>query len=163
MIQQVSEGLQVKLDVPHTKGMEVPIKPTDNLETEIIKKEEIPEIPKKEKPKEEPKKKAIVLPKITEEIKGNLGKIIDDIKDKKEARLLNEKFRRISSCSAADLEHKLREFSSDKLFAIAVDQELNDTIKDLAKERGASILVVRSSNGIKDSQIHVLNYQELNK
>ncbi|HOZ35676.1 MAG TPA: DNA primase DnaG [archaeon] len=160
LIQQVSEGLQVKLDVPHTKGMEAPIKPIDNLETEITKKEEIP---KKEKPKEELKKKAIVLPKITDEIKENLGKIIDDIKDKKEARLLNEKFRRISSCSAADLEHKLREFSSDKLFAIAVDQELNDTIKDLAKERGASILVVRNSNGIKDSQIHVLTYQELNK
>jgi len=88
---------------------------------------------------------------------------LETLRTKKEARLLNEKFRRISSCSATDLENKLREFTSDKLFAIAVDQELNDTIKDLAKERGASILVVKNSNGIKDSQIHVLTYQELNK
>jgi DNA primase len=163
LIQQVSEGMQVKLDVPHTKGMEAPNKPLDDVKPEITKKEEIQEIPKKEKPKEEPKKKAIVLPKITDDMKASLSKIIGDIKDKKEARLLNEKFRRISSCSATDLENKLREFTSDKLFAIAVDQELNDTIKDLAKERGASILVVKNSNGIKDSQIHVLTYQELNK
>ena len=163
LIQQVSEGMQVKLDVPHTKGMEAPNKPIDDVKPEITKKEEIQEIPKKEKPKEEPKKKAIVLPKITDDMKASLSKIIGDIKDKKEARLLNEKFRRISSCSATDLENKLREFTSDKLFAIAVDQELNDTIKDLAKERGASILVVKNSNGIKDSQIHVLTYQELNK
>lgn len=163
LIQQVSEGMQVKLDVPHTKGMEAPNKPIDDVKPEISKKEEIQEIPKKEKPKEEPKKKAIVLPKITDDMKASLSKIIGDIKDKKEARLLNEKFRRISSCSATDLENKLREFTSDKLFAIAVDQELNDTIKDLAKERGASILVVKNSNGIKDSQIHVLTYQELNK
>lgn len=163
LIQQVSEGMQVKLDVPHTKGMEAPNKPLDDVKPEITKKEEIQEIPKKEKPKEESKKKAIVLPKITDDMKASLSKIIGDIKDKKEARLLNEKFRRISSCSATDLENKLREFTSDKLFAIAVDQELNDTIKDLAKERGASILVVKNSNGIKDSQIHVLTYQELNK
>lgn len=162
LIQQVSEGLQVKLDVPHTKGMEAPNKPIE-IKPETKKKEETQEMVKKEKPKEEPKKKVTALPKITDDMKASLSKIIGDIKDKKEARLLNEKFRRISSCSAADLENKLKEFTSDKLFAIAVDQELNDTIKDLAKERGASILVVKSSNGIKDSQIHVLTYQELNK
>ncbi len=111
--------------------------------------------------KEESKPKQVTLPKITDEIKQNLSKIIAEIKDKNEARFLNEKFRRISSCLANDVEHKLREFESDKLFAIAVDSELNDMIKELAKEKGASILVVRSSNGVKDSQIHVLTYQEL--
>ncbi|MFA5746097.1 MAG: toprim domain-containing protein [archaeon] len=189
-----AENLQVKLDVPHTRGMEVPnkvmdtskIQPAEQIqETRVISKttisksdssvkqdivKKITEIIEKkqieEKPiiKEEPKKKVIApLSKITDEIKTNLGKIVDDIKDKKEARLLNEKFRRISSCSAADLEHKLRDFTSDKLFAIAVDQDMNDTIKDLAKEKGAKIIVVRNSNGVKDSQIHVLTYQEINK
>ncbi len=160
ILSSMSEGLQVKLDLPHTRGMEAPnttIEPTD-----VFVNKEIQEVQRIEK-KEESKKKQIVLPKITEEIKTNLGKIVDDIKDKKEARLLNEKFRRISSCGATDLEHKLKDFTSDKLFAIAVDQELNDTIKSLAKEKGASILVVRGSAGIKDSQIHVLTYQELNK
>ena len=166
ILSSLSEGMQVKLDLPHAKGMEAPSKIIQS--TEIITSKEVfeePKIEKKEKIKEEPKpkKKEIVLPKITDEIKANLGKIIDDIKDKKEARLLNEKFRRISSCSAADLEHKLRDFNSDKLFAIAVDQDVNDTIKDLAKEKGAVILVVRNASDIKDSQIHVLTYQELNK
>jgi len=86
LIQQVSEGMQVKLDVPHTKGMEAPNKPIDDVKPEITKKEEIQEIPKKEKPKEEPKKKAIVLPKITDDMKASLSKIIGDIKDKKRSK-----------------------------------------------------------------------------
>ena len=113
---------------------------------------------------EETKKKQIVLPKITDQLKQSLSKIIDEIKDKKETRLLNEKFRRISSsCSVADLEQKLKDFKSDKLFAIAVDSEYSDSIKDLAKEKGAKILVFSNTSGIKDSSIHVLNYQELGK
>jgi len=142
---KIAEIVEKKVSEPEVK-----------IEKPVEKKEEI-------KPKEEPKKKPIVLPKITDEIKQNLSKIIDDIKDKSEARLLNEKFRRISSCSASDLEHKLRDFTSDKLFAIAVDSDLNDTIKDLAKEKGARILVVKNSTGVKDSQIHLMNYQELGK
>ena len=136
------------------------------VEKKIIepeKKEEKPIVKEEVKPKEEPKKKQIVLPKITDDIKHNLSKIVDEIKDKKEARLLNEKFRRISSCTAVDLEHKLRDFTSDKLFAIAVDSDLSDSIKDLAKEKGARILVVKNSTGIKDSLIHVLSYTELEK
>jgi len=115
------------------------------------------------KPKEEIKRKPIVLPKITDEVRNNLLKIVNDIKDKHEARFLNEKFRRISGCSANDLEHKLKDFASDKLFVIAVDSDLNDTMKDLAKEKGATILVVKNSTGIKDSQIHILTFQELEK
>lgn len=142
---KIAEIVEKKVSEPEVK-----------IEKPVEKKEEVI------KPKEE-KKKQIVLPKITDEIKQNLSKIIDDIKDKSEARLLNEKFRRISSCSASDLEHKLRDFTSDKLFAIAVDSDLNDTIKDLAKEKGARILVVKNSIGVKDSQIHLMNYQELGK
>lgn len=166
-ISKVTDSLKNVLEKKINEIVEKKIEPEQKIDKPVVKKEEEKTIVKKdeEKPikKDEIKSKPIVLPKITEDIKKNLLKIVDDIKDKNEARFLNEKFRRISNCTIKDLETKLKDFSSDKLFAIVADLELNDTIKALAKEKGARILVVKNTTDIKDSQIHLLGYQELKK
>lgn len=132
----------------------------DKKPQEPEKKQEVIQ-EKKPEPAKEQKKPKQPLPKITSEIKQSLLKIVDDVKDKNDARFLNEKFRRISNSSVSDLENKLKDFKSDKLFAIVVDAELTENIKNLAKEKGTQILVAKDTSNIKDPQIHILNYQEL--
>lgn len=113
--------------------------------------------------KEEQKPKPIVLPKLTENLKDNFKKIIEDIKDKKEARMLNSKLRKIGTALEEDLENKLVSFKSGKLFAIVTNKEINKELLEIIKKKGAKFIVAKSFSVPKDSSINIVSYSEILK
>ena len=113
--------------------------------------------------KEEQKPKPIVLPKLTENLKENFKKIIEDIKDKKEARMLNSKLRKIGTALEEDLEKKLVSFKSGKLFAIVTNKEINKELLEIIKKKGAKFIVAKSFSVPKDSSINIVSYSEILK
>lgn len=113
--------------------------------------------------KEEQKPKPIVLPKLTENLKENFKKIIKDIKDKKEARMLNSKLRKIGTALEEDLENKLVSFKSGKLFAIVTNKEINKELLEIIKKKGAKFIVAKSFSVPKDSSINIVSYSEILK
>lgn len=113
--------------------------------------------------KEEQKPKPIVLPKLTENLKDNFKKIIEDIKDKKEARMLNSKLRKIGTALEEDLEKKLVSFKSGKLFAIVTNKEINKELLEIIKKKGAKFIVAKSFSVPKDSSINIVSYSEILK
>ena len=118
---------------------------------------------KKPLQKEEQKPKPIVLPKLTENLKDNFKKIIEDIKDKKEARMLNSKLRKIGTALEEDLEKKLVSFKSGKLFAIVTNKEINKELLEIIKKKGAKFIVAKSFSVPKDSSINIVSYSEILK
>ena len=118
---------------------------------------------KKPLQKEEQKPKPIVLPKLTENLKENFKKIIEDIKDKKEARMLNSKLRKIGTALEEDLEKKLVSFKSGKLFAIVTNKEINKELLEIIKKKGAKFIVAKSFSVPKDSSINIVSYSEILK
>ncbi|MDD3244744.1 MAG: DNA primase DnaG [Candidatus ainarchaeum sp.] len=142
--------------------------------TSVINKDEIKQasiidsnqqkiIPIKEEIKEPVKPKPIILPKLTDNLKNNFKKIIEEIKDKKEARILNEKLRRIGGYPQEDLEKKLVDFKSDKLFAIVTNRELTKELLELVKEKGAKFIVTKESSIQKDPRINIVTFSEIIK
>lgn len=121
------------------------------------------ELIKKPLQKEEQKPKPIVLPKLTENLKENFKKIIEDIKDKKEARMLNSKLRKIGTALEEDLEKKLVSFKSGKLFAIVTNKEINKELLEIIKKKGAKFIVAKSFSVPKDSSINIVSYSEILK
>jgi DNA primase len=121
------------------------------------------ELIKKTLQKEEQKPKSIVLPKLTENLKNNFKKIIEDIKDKKEARMLNGKLRKIGSALEEDLEKKLLSFKSGKLFAIVTNKEINKELLEIIKKKGAKFIVAKSFSVSKDPSINIVSYSEILK
>ena len=121
------------------------------------------ELIKKPLQKEEQKPKPIVLPKLTENLKENFKKIIEDIKDKKEARMLNSKLRKIGAALEEDLEKKLVSFKSGKLFAIVTNKEINKELLEIIKKKGAKFIVAKSFSVPKDSSINIVSYSEILK
>lgn len=116
---------------------------------------------KKTTQKDEPK--PVVLPKLTENLKENFKKIIEDIKDKKEARMLNGKLRKIGTASEEDLEKKLISFKSGKLFAIVTNKEINQELLEIIKKKGAKFIVAKSFSVQKDPSINIVPYSEILK
>jgi len=140
------------LDKKEPAKQETP-KPEKNTTIEY-KKEPVKEIQPKEEKKE--------LPKLTEDLKKGFLKIIEEINDKKESRILNEKLRRIGSCKNTTLERKLKNFKKDKAFAVVTSKELTDNLKKIAIEKGIFFIVAKETKE-KSKDINVLNYEEIKK
>jgi len=108
-------------------------------------------------------KKPKVLPKLTDKIIKNFVKILEDVDGKNTSRILNEKFRRIGSAKNSDLNHKLKGFKQNKIFALVTDKELDLDLLNLCKEKGVSFLVVPKSKIKEDKEINIVTYNDLKK
>ncbi|MFH0906256.1 MAG: DNA primase DnaG [archaeon] len=131
-------------------------KPKDSKET----KQQPKEI--KEMPKEIPKvvKKEIILPKLTNDLKAEFVKIISDIKDKDEARLLNEKLRRMGSSKNSDLVSKISDYKHN-IYAIVTNREIDNQLIEVSKKKEVKFLISKSSKVIKDPEINLVLFKDL--
>lgn len=130
-------------------------------EEKDIKKEDVKKNSVLEKPKEEVKEK--VLPKLTEKIKKNFLTILDDIDNKGQSRILNEKLRRIGSSKSDSLIAKMKSFKKGKIYAVVTDLEVNNELLSVSKEKDVLFLVSPKSKIKDDKEINIVTYNDLKK
>ncbi len=146
------------------KKVNVQEKPKD---VSLNKKEVVQEKPKdvslnkKEIVQEKPKPKK-ELPRLTDDLKKDFLKIVNELKDKKQSRILNEKLRRIGNCKTSDLEKKLKNFKKNKAFAIVTTKDLTEDLKKITISKEISFLVVKDAKE-KSTDINILTYKDLEK
>jgi DNA primase len=118
---------------------------------------------KKEDPKEELKKEPKKeLPKLTEDLKKGFLKIVNEIKENKQSRILNEKLRRVANCKTIDLEKKLKNFNPNKAFAVVTSKEPTEELIKIAVSKGIKFLVVKDAKD-KNKDVNIVTFKELEK
>jgi len=150
---KITDFTSVEVDAYTTKIDDQVTKP-ENHEKEVIKEKE-------QKPKKTESKKQIVLPKLTDKIKQSLFEIVNEGDNKGQARILNEKFRRIGSSKNEDLLSKLDGFKINKIYAIVTDMPLSNELINLSKEKGVKFLVSSESSLKNDKEINIVTFDEL--
>jgi DNA primase len=151
-------------------------KPDKNLNSKETPTNEKPATQKKELTKteinqksqkmfQEPVKvipKKVELPKLTDDLKKGFLKIVKEVKETNQSRILNEKLRRIASCKTTDLEKKIKNFKAKKAFAIVTSKELTENLKKLGITKEVKFLIVKEAKE-KSKDINILTYEELEK
>ncbi|MDD3178266.1 MAG: DNA primase DnaG [Candidatus ainarchaeum sp.] len=120
---------------------------------EFIKKEEIKEPIKEEK---------IIIPKITDKMRKNFLKILEDVDGKEESRILNEKLRRIGNSKNKDIINKINSFKS-KIFAIVTGQDISEELLKTAINNKVYFIVAPKSKLKDHKEIGIITYNELKK
>ncbi len=134
-------------------------KPVIPIKREVFKVD----VPKVEKPKETKQKKLLVLPKLTEKMKKNFLKILEDIDGKSESRILNEKLRRIGSAKNSDLLTKIKGFKPNKIYALVTDQEVTQELIKNSVDKGTMFIIAPKSKIKENKEINIVTYNELKK
>ncbi len=103
----------------------------------------------------------IKLPKLDSKLKENFRKIVAEIKDKNRSRLLNEKLRRIANSKNKDLELKIKNFKTNKIFAIISSLDLNENLLNYSVEKAVKFVVVKDSKLKANNKINIVTYKDL--
>jgi DNA primase len=134
----------------------------EDVKTKPIIKDEKKEVLENKESLEKEKKKASPF-KMTDKIRKNLLKILEEIDGKGQSRILNEKLRRIGSSKSSELLSKIKSFKTGKIYAVITDLEINPEILSVCKEKDVVVLVSPKSKIKDDSEIKILTYNELKK